>query len=183
MIANVFIYEIDDGAAKTSVGISLEKGHDLERVLTFIQNERHVERLKSFYPDGQCYLWGVQEKEDNLSTWSMMVPDDLVLGYRNRSIVSAARVLMTVKNHPLAAGLWGQEPGGPYGLLCFSDRPHVGEVPIVEQMTGYLDREYSGFAVLCPEKCKNILNAFGSLDVFVRLGLRYDFPFNFRHSE
>ncbi|HTZ40291.1 MAG TPA: hypothetical protein VMB77_09045 [Syntrophales bacterium] len=183
MIANVFIYAIDDEAAKTLVGIPMDKGHDLERVLPFIQNERHVERLKSFYPDGQCYLWGVQEKEDNLATWAMMVPDDLVLGYCNRAIMSAARVLMTANNPALAIELWGPIPGGPYGLLCFSDKPHVGEVPIVPQMLRYLDLDYEGFTRLDPEKCKHMVQDYGSLDVFVRLGLRYDFPFNFRHSE
>ena len=50
-------------------------------------------------------------------------------------------------------------------------------------MLGYLDQEYSGFTRLNPEKRETILNAFGSLEIFVRLGLRYDFPFNFRHSE
>ena len=67
--------------------------------------------------------------------------------------------------------------------MSFFNKPHVGEVPIVEQMLGYLDQEFSGFTRLNPEKCENILRAFGSLEIFVRLGLRYDFPFSFRHSE
>ncbi len=183
MIANVFICAIDDETAISSVGVSLEEGHDLERVLPFIRNERHAERLKGFYPDGQCYLWGVREKGDNLSTWEMMVPDDLVLGYRNRSIVFAARVLMTVENPSLAAELWGQRPEGAFGLLCFTDRPHVGEVAIVPQMLRYLDLDCRGFTRIDPKKCEHMVSDYGSLETFVRLGLRYDFPFSFRHSE
>jgi len=42
---------------------------------------------------------GVQEKGgDNLSTWHSMAEEDLVLGYRDRSIVSASYVLMKINN-------------------------------------------------------------------------------------
>jgi hypothetical protein len=112
-----------------------------------------------------------------------MSENDLVLGYRNRSIVSAATVLMKIDHPSLAIALWGNQTEGPPRLMSFFDKPYVGEVPIVEQMLGYLDQEFSGFTRLNPEKCENILHAFGSLEIFVRLGLRYDFPFNFRHSE
>jgi len=112
-----------------------------------------------------------------------MSENDLVLGYSNRSIVSAATVLMKVDNPSLANALWGNNAEGPSRLMSFFNKPYVGEVPIVEQMLGYLDRDYLEFTRLNPEKCGNILRAFGSLDIFVRLGLRYDFPFSFRHSE
>lgn len=183
MVSHVFIYAIDDGAAETSVRTSPEEGYDLERVLPFMQNERRVERLKSLYPDGRCYLWGMPNTDGNLSIWEMMAPDDLVLAYRNRSIVSAAHVLMTVKNPALATRLWGHGLAGPFGLLCFSEKPHVGEVPIVPQMLRYLDLDYRGFTRLDPEKCAHMVSDYGSLEIFVRLGLRYDFPFSFRHSE
>jgi len=112
-----------------------------------------------------------------------MAPDDLVLGYRRRAIVCASTLLMKGRYPALAVRLWGGHPGGSCELVGFVRQPHVGEVPIVEPMLGYLDRECSGFTRLDPAKCENILRAFGSLDVFVRLGLRYDFPFSFRHSE
>jgi hypothetical protein len=182
-MANVFIYPIEDETAKSRYGAAAEKGVDLETVSPWIRDEIQVENLRRCYPDGKCYAWGVQDKGDNLSTWDMVAHDDLVLGYRNRSIVSAAFVLIKVRNPLLAERLWGRNAEGPFGLMWFSDKPHVGEVPIVEQMLGYLDHEFSGFTRLNPEKCENILNAFGSLKIFVRLGLRYDFPFSFRHSE
>jgi hypothetical protein len=182
-MANVFIYPIEDETAKSRYGAAVEKGVDLETVSPWIRDEIQVENLRRCYPDGKCYAWGVQEKGDNLSTWNAMAPEDLVLGYRNGSIVSAATVLMKISNPSLAERLWGRTAGEALGLMCFTDKPHVGEVPIVEQMEGYLDREYSRFTRLSPDKCQTILNAFGSLDIFVRLGLRYDFPFNFRHSE
>ncbi len=182
-MANVFIYPADDEAARTHFGIAEGKQHALERVLSLISDDAQAETLTRLYPDGECYIWGMQDKGDNLSVWNVMAQDDLVLGYRNRTIVSASFVLMKVRNPSLAERLWGRSAEGPFELVCFSDKPHVGEVPIVEQMLGYLDLEYNGFTRLDPEKCRTILNAFGSLDIFVRLGLRYDFPFNFRHSE
>ncbi len=180
-MANVFICAADDGAA--AFGRELDTGCALETVLPFIPDDGQKEELRRFYPDGRCHLWGVRNTGDNLPVWTLMARDDLVLGYRGRAIVSASTVLMKDRNPALAEGLWGRHANGPHELICFASRPHVGEVPIVEQMLGYLDQECSGFTRLDPAKCENILRAFGSLDVFVRLGLRYDFPFSFRHSE
>ncbi len=180
-MASVFICPVDDETA--AFGKNLEIGCGLETLLPFIQDEGRKEALARLYPDGHCHVWGLRDKGNNLSAWNGIAPDDLVLGYRNRSILSASTVFMTVRNPSLADRLWGRHAEAPFELLCFTGKPHVGEVPIVSQMLGYLDLEYSRFTRLDPEKCRAILDAFGSLDIFVRLGLRYDFPFSFRHSE
>jgi hypothetical protein len=183
VMASVFIYPIEDETAKSHYGNAVEKGVELQTVSSWIRDEIQMENLRRCYPDGTCYVWGVPDQGDNRSTWNAMSEDDLVLGYRNRSIVSAATVLMKIDHPSLAIALWGDQTERPPRLLSFFTKPHVGEVPIVEQMLGYLDQEFSGFTRLNPEKCENLLNAFGSLEIFVRLGLRYDFPFSFRHSE
>ena len=180
---NVFIFPVEDETTKAHYSFAVETGYELEIVSPRIRDEAQIENLRRCYPDGKCYVWGVPDLGDNRSTWNALSENDLVLGYRNRSIVSAARVLMKVDNPSLATALWGNHTEGPPRLISFFNKPHVGEVPIVEQMLGYLDQEYSGFTRLNPEKRETILNAFGSLEIFVRLGLRYDFPFNFRHSE
>ena len=180
---NVFIFPVEDETTKAHYSFAVETGYELEIVSPRIRDEIQMENLRRCYPDGKCYVWGVPDQGDNRSTWNALSENDLVLGYRNRSIVSAATVLMKVDNPSLATALWGNHTEGPPRLISFFNKPHVGEVPIVEQMLGYLDQEFSGFTRLNPEKRENILNAFGSLDIFVRLGLRYDFPFNFRHSE
>jgi hypothetical protein len=182
-MANVFVYPIEDETAMSHYSTAVEKGVELQTVSPWIRDEVQIESLRRCYPDGKCYVWGVPDQGENRSTWNAMSEDDLVLGYRNRSIVSAATVLMKIDHPSLAIALWGNQAEGPSRLMIFFNKPHVGEVPIVEQMLGYLDREYSGFTRLGPDKCQTILNAFGSLEIFVRLGLRYDFPFSFRHSE
>jgi hypothetical protein len=183
VMANVFIYPIEDETASANHGKTVETGVELGTVLPWMRDEGQIADLRRCYPDGRCYVWGVPDRGDNRSLWNAMSEDDLVLGYRNRSIVSAATVLIKLDSPSLATALWGNHTEGPPRLIIFFNKPHVGEVPIVEQMLGYLDQEFSGFTRLNPEKRENILNAFGSLEIFVRLGLRYDFPFNFRHSE
>ena len=182
-MANVFICPIEGEAEKAHYRSAVETGVELEAVLPWIRDEVQIADLRRCYPDGRCYVWGVPDRGENRSTWNAMSENDLVLGYRNRSIVSAATVLIKVDSPSLATALWGNQTEGPPRLMSFFDKPHVGEVPIVDQMLGYLDQEFIGFTRLNPEKCENILRAFGSLEIFVRLGLRYDFPFNFRHSE
>lgn len=180
-MAGVFICPVDDETA--AFGMTLEIGCALESVLPFVHDEGQKEALARLYPDGHGYVWGLRENGKNLPTWEMMQREDIVLGYRNRAILSASTVFMKIRNPLLAERLWGRHAEAPFELVCFVDRPHIGEVPIVSQMLGYLDQEYSGFTKLSLDKCQAILNAFGSLEVFVRLGLRYDFPFSFRHSE
>jgi len=178
---NVFLFSIDD--AKANSGIAINKGCELETVLPFIRDEIQVENLKNFYPDGQCHILGVQGRDDNLTIWNMMAEGDLVLGYSNRSLVYASYILMKTDNPSLAAMLWSQHAVEPFRRICFTDKPHSGEVPIVPQMLIYLEQDCGDLTKLSSDKRDNILRDYGSLETFVRLGLGYDFPFNLRHTE
>lgn len=179
----VFLFSVDDGTAMANFGVDAGEAHGLERLLPFIRDEVPVDDLRRFYPDGRCFLWGVQDRGDHLSTWMAMDQGDLLLGYRKRSIVSASYVLAKIDSPSLSEALWGRHAGEPFRLICFMDHPYLGEVPIVPQMHRYLEPDCRGFAGLPPDKCSNILSDYGSLEIFVRLGLGYDFPFSFRHSE
>ncbi len=179
----VFLFSVDDGTARANFSVTVEEAYELERLLPFIQGGVPVDDLRRFYPDGRCFVWGVQDRDDHLPAWTAMARGDLLLGYRNRAIVSASYVLTKINSPPLSEALWGRHAGGPFRLICFMDHPYLGEVPIVPQMLRYLEPDCRGFAGLPPDKCKNILSDYGSLETFVRLGLGYDFPFSFRHSE
>lgn len=180
-MTGVFICPVDDESA--AFGPALEIGCALGTVLPFINDAGEAEVMKNLYPGGHCHVWGVRDEGENRPVWEGMAAGDLLLGYRNGAILTASTVLYRTRNPVLADRLWGGTPERPFELMGFTGRPHVGEVPIVSQMLGYLDPDYRGFTRLGPEKCRAIHNAFGSLEMFVRLGLRYDFPFNFRHSE
>lgn len=182
-MANVFVFPLDDEEAKADVGITLEKGCELETLLPYVHEEIQIEKLRRVCPDGTCCVWGVREQGCHFSIWNVMVEGDLVLGSHNCSIVSAAHVLMKINSPLLAARLWSGNPEGPFSLMCFTNTPYVGEVPIIPQMSIYLDREFTGFTKLDSEKRDNILRDYGSFETFVRLCLGYNFPFSFRHSE
>jgi hypothetical protein len=182
IMANVFIVSANDVTTTASFGMAMGKSYELEALLPLIQEKRQIEDLWRIYPDGKCYLWGAQESGDNFSTWNIMTEEDLILGFRNLSIVFASYVLMKIHHPVLATRIWGNS-GTPFGLMCFLDEPQTGEVPIVSQMSRYLDRDYTGFTKLDSAKRDHILSDYGSLEGFVRLGLGYDFPFSLRHSE
>ncbi|MDQ5987321.1 MAG: hypothetical protein CSYNP_03061 [Syntrophus sp. SKADARSKE-3] len=182
-MANIFIFLTEDETIRTSYCIATPESHELETFLLLIQEKIQDEYLKQSYSNGICHLWGAQENEDNFSTWNLMDEGDLVLGWNNRLIVSASHVLMKV-NHPLlATRIWNNKAEKPFALICFMNEPHTGEVPIVSQMSRYLDQDYSGFTKLSSEKRDNIINDYGSIEGFVKLCLGYDFPFSLRHSE
>jgi hypothetical protein len=182
-MANVFIFPVADHETGTQTVIPAAEGFKLEYLLPFIPEKIQAEYLGHVYPDGKCYPWGAHENGENYSSWKDMTRDDLVLGCRDGAIVSAAYVWMKIRDPELAARLWNRSAGEPFSLICFTDEPQWGDVPIVPQMLGYLDRDCRGFTKLASEKCENILRAYGSFETFVRLCLRFDFPFSFRHSE
>jgi hypothetical protein len=182
-MANVFMYPLDDEAGSAQVGTTLETDCELETLLPFVQDGILAEHLKRLYPDGKCCVWGVPERDDHFSTWTIMAEGDLVLGCCDRSIVSAAYVLTKIRHPLLAARLWGERAERPFSLMFFTSEPYAGEVPIVPQMRIYLEQDVTGFTRLHSEKRDNILRDYGSFETFVRLGLGYDFPFSFRHSE
>ena len=182
-MADVFIFPIADPKAGTQAGVPAAEGFDMEAVQPFLQEQSQTDYLAQIYPDGKCYPWGVPESGENLASWNVMAKDDLVLGCRDGSILSAAYVWMKVRNPELGARLWKTGGEEPFSLICFTDEPQWGDVSIVPQMRGYLDRDCRGFRKLASEKCENILRDYGSFETFVRLCLRFDFPFSFRHSE
>jgi hypothetical protein len=182
-MSNVFVILTDDAAAGRSTAVSRGAVRELGALLPLVRGDLPAESLKRLCPEGMCYAWGVQETPANRALWETMAGGDLVLGYGERSIVSASYVIAKTNDPALAAALWGGDKGEPFDLLCFTDKPHVGEVPIVPQMLRYLDPEYRGFVKLPPEQVQNILHDYGSFEIFVSLCLRYGFPFSFRHSQ
>ena len=129
-MANVFICPIEGETEKAHYSTAVETGVELETVSPWIRDEVQIADLRRCYPDGRCYVWGVPDRGENRSTWNAMSENDLVLGYCNRSIVSAATVLIKVDSPSLATALWGNQTEGPPRLMSFFDKPHVGEVPI-----------------------------------------------------
>lgn len=178
---NVFVVPMDGAAAGERCGAARAAGRELASMLPRASDAALAEILRNAYPRGMCYVWGVRESPENRTLWAAVTEGDLILGYGDQSIVSASRVLAKASDPALAAALWDTEE--PCGLLCFTDKPRVGEVPIIPQMYRYIDAEYGGFAAIPPEKVRNILSDYGSLEAFVSLCLSYDFPFSFRHSQ
>lgn len=180
---NVFIFPVNDSEANGGFVVADERCYDLEAVLKSIHDADRAENLRECCPEGRCYIWALPDRGENRSIWNLISENDLVLAFRSGSIIAAASVLIKIESPSLAENLWGADAEGHSRLMCFSRRPYTGEVPLIPQMERYLDRDFKGFTRLKKEKRDNILSDYGSLEIFVRLGLKYDFPFSFRHSE
>jgi hypothetical protein len=121
---NVFIVAANEAAGERPA-ISRDAVCDLETTLPLISHGPLKEDLKRLYPYGTCYVRGIREGTDNhLATWDAMAAGDLVLGCRDRSIVWATFVFAKTNDPALAAHLLGADPEGPFGLMCFTDKPY-----------------------------------------------------------
>jgi len=181
-MADIFIFTVGDTSARERFRLSMEAGHDLADLFPFIDDEVQRDKLQQLYPDNRCYLWGETEKNEGESEWERLSEGDLVLGYREGTIISVSYVLSKMNDPLLAQGLWSDCGGNTCGLLFFTTRPHICTTALVPQMFPYLDAEYYGFTRLGAEKLKNILAHYGSVDSFARLVFGQDFPFSLRHS-
>lgn len=180
---NVFIFTVNDESARQRFRITVEKGFDLAEILTFIDDEPHRVALQQAYTDSMCYLWGeTEESGEARSEWERMSEGDLILGYQENSIISVSRVLDKMDDPAMANQIWGEPDGNSFNLIFFMTRPYLCNIRIVPQMFKYLDPSYDGLTRLGPEKIKNILAHYISLDDFARLLFGQDFPASFRHS-
>lgn len=179
-MANVFVFCVHDEEARVEFEAAALRGYGLEDVLKSVRDDFQAESLRRYYPGGRCYAWGVTDRGGNRSTWEFMAENDLVLAFYRGSIIAAAYVCLTMDEPRVAEAMWGE---GTSNLIWFSEKPYSGDVPVITQMDRYLDHDFTGFTRLDPVKCENILSDYGSFETFVRLCLKYDFPFSFRHSE
>lgn len=182
-MSNVFVLALDERVRK-SAAIAREAAWELETLFSMIPEDARLrEELRELYPGGTCYAWCLWANSTaGPAAWNSMEAGDLILGYRDRSILSAAFILSKICNPALTARLWARRPEEAPELICFTDKPREGAVPIVPQMHRYLDEEFAGFTQLRDSAVRAILADYGSLETFVHLCLRYDFPFSLRHS-
>lgn len=166
-MANIFIFAAGSPEAKINFRKTIEEGYQLSEVLPFVQNDLHREKLRRSYSDGKCYMWGSQEKQgSNRSTWNHMADGDLVLGYRNQSIISSSYVVAKIDSPELASKVWGEYEDGPYRLMYFLSKPRFCNIP-VSSMPEYFGQRYYGFTRVSEEKVKRIIDDFGSFDNFI----------------
>jgi len=167
-MANIFIFPCTDTQAQINFKHTIEKGYDVSGVLQYINSEDQQQKLLKAYPDGKCYLWGSQEKQgNNRSTWNTMSESDLVLGYRDKSIVSAAFVVTKIDSPELAEKVWGQYPDGPFRLIYFLTKPTLCEIRI-SSLSEYFGKEYHGFTKVRAEVVNKILNDYDSFKSFIQ---------------
>jgi hypothetical protein len=97
-----------------------------------------------------------------------MVPGDLLLGYRDRSIISAAYIAAKTKSESLALIAWPDASERPYDLIYFMETPKFLSRPVAD-LPRYFATIYQGLRRL--PTSHEILNDFGDFDSFIRDGL------------
>jgi hypothetical protein len=181
---NIFVYSVNDEPAMRRFTASVRNGYDMEHLLPLIEDSSHRDALQQLYRGEKCYLWG--EAEDHGGTtrseWECMTERDLVLGYREQTIISVSRVVYKMSDPSLADHLWGNDEGSACSLIFFMTTPHLCNVTIVPRMFAYLDPPYDGLSHLGPDKLENIRTHYVSSEDFARLLFGQDFPASLRHS-
>jgi hypothetical protein len=166
-MSNIYIFTCANQVAQNNFKKTIKDGIDLSDILPLIADVNLQDRLRVKCTDGRCYLWGAQEKQGaNRRTWEKMSEDDLVLGYREKSICSAGFIIEKTDDSMLAEKIWGKYDEGPFRLIYFLSKPIICSVSVTA-LSEYLGKEYRGFAQLNPEKTTQLLNDYTSFNNFI----------------
>lgn len=144
-MAKAFFFTAASRDARANFEKTIKDGFDLSEVLQFLNDEDLRDKLRQHYSNGKCYMWGAQQGPSNQNTWSRMSEGDLVLGYRDRSIVSAAKVVAKIDDPELAESVWGDYEDGPFRLMYFLTEPVLCDVPI-STLEEYFGKQRQGFS-------------------------------------
>jgi len=168
MTDKVFLFAASDRIAQRNFHRSIREGVKLSTLLPFIDSEEIRNKLQANSLDGKCYLWGTRDKKTtaNSNTWRKMDEGDLVLGYADKAIVSAAYVVATFESSQIASEVW-PDTEAPFNMLFFLTKPHLFNVPLTS-VADYLGRAVRGFRQLNPDNVEEIIRQYSSLDDFVK---------------
>ncbi len=139
---------------------------DLNKVLSYIDNDDHKAYLKEIYIDGLVPVWGVTPGKNNVnvSKWDKIDSGDITLFSGNKKIFASGVVTYKFRARELAIGLWGyktDEETWEYIYLLDEIKEHAIPVPKLNKLVGYAsNNNIMGFSVLSEEKSTLISEAF-----------------------
>ncbi len=126
---------------------------------------KQLDQLKMIYPDGECYVWGVEPKKGgNIKQWEKISPGDIAFFARHKQIFASGSVTMKLHNRPLALYLWNQNgEGSTWEYIYFLKEIKVLTTPVelFNQAVRYMaNKSVQGFSVLDAERSELALEFF-----------------------
>ncbi|MGI9331150.1 MAG: HNH endonuclease [Gammaproteobacteria bacterium] len=114
------------------------------------------------------YAWGLENSDELVDDWfHMSVGDYLLVTYKG-AYRHYAKVLGRYENERAARSIWSRQEDEPAReLLFFLSEPIPLSLPC-NQLTDYLQENYTNFTNLSPDIVEHIEADFGSIDRFVR---------------
>lgn len=167
-MANAFVFSCANAAAQRHFADSVESGVQIGRIASVVGNAEIIERLYAASEDGLSYCWAGKSGGQDQIYWERMAIGDLILGYRQASIVSASFFIAKLKSAELAKLIWPDAIDPPYDLIYFFTKPEFFNQPIAG-LQDYFAKVYQGLRRL-PTSDKMVKD-FGSFANFVREAL------------
>jgi hypothetical protein len=166
----LFVFTAGDASARAHLNDSILNPIDPERIASLFPQDEAAE-LQALAAEQGLYAWGAVDGQRNKPTWESMAPGDWVLCVYDARYRFVARVVRKAHNAPAAREIWGElEPGKTWEYMYFITPPVPIDVPL-DDLASELNARYMGFTRIADPRVSEIVDAFGSVDSFIKLRL------------
>lgn len=111
----------------------------LNRLQKYLDSQT-IERLKELYRGNEIPVWGFTPAGSNINKWNRIEPGDVVLFLRKNFAFASSTVSLKVRNHDLAAELWGYDDKQlTWEYIYFLDEVQSQKIPYkrLNELLGY----------------------------------------------
>lgn len=174
MTQHLFAFTAGDSAARAHLAVSITHPFSASMLegRVDVADQQALLRLETEH--GGLYAWGAVPGSMNdryyKGSKALKVDDFVVCVFEGRCRF-VAKVTYKLESEALARSLWGEAGNGEtWKYMFFLSRPEPIDVRL-DQLKGFLPKQFMGFARVGDENTANILNTYGTLEEFVKVKL------------
>lgn len=142
---------------------TIKNSVNLDSITSHISGEDY-NKLKSIYPNGKCFIWGVTPGGANFKKWDRIGKGDVALFSRNNSIFASGVVTFKLQSSSLSSELWGynsKHQTWEYIYFLEEIRPQSISYYNFNKVVGYKENFIiQSFNVLSEDKSLALINYF-----------------------
>jgi len=165
--SQIFEFPCANDPARRNFARTIEQGVQLDKVLSRLTDTDLRRKLQENAVEGRSFLWGSRVGQGrNLKIWGRMEEADIVLAYRDSSIVAVARVIGRLRSTELARDVWEGNDPDPFELIYLLAHPQICHVPVAG-LNWFFSEPHRSLKRIEDDRIQIVIDRYGSIDDFI----------------